>query len=59
MKAYGGIDGIAPFLTSVLDGGKRSISNFGHFPHGLRASGNHFVGGWVNPKAGQDAVDKR
>jgi hypothetical protein len=45
--------GIAPpFLTSGLDG-QWSASRLGRF-----TSGAHYIGGWVDPKAGLDAVEK-
>jgi hypothetical protein len=46
-------------LTSALDGGEWSASRLGRFIPRGRAPGNHWVGGWVSPKAGLDAVVKR
>jgi len=44
------------FLTSALDGGKWSASRLSS---GERAIGNHWVGSWVGPRAGLDAVANR
>jgi hypothetical protein len=47
--------GIAPsFLTFALDGGEWSASRLCHF-----TPGTHWIGGWVGPRAGLDAVEKR
>jgi hypothetical protein len=51
MKAYRG--------TSALDGGEWSASHPGRFTPKERASGTHWIGGWVDPKAVLDAVVKR
>jgi hypothetical protein len=40
------------FLTSALDGGKWLASR----PE-ERAPGTHWIGGWVGPRAGPDAVE--
>jgi hypothetical protein len=57
MKMYGS-EGIAPpFLTSALDGGEWSISSPGCFTPRERAPVVHWVGGWMGPRAGRDAVD--
>jgi hypothetical protein len=54
-----GCRGIAPpFLTSVLDGGEWSASRSGRFIPGEGASGTHWMGGWVGPRAGLDRVKK-
>jgi hypothetical protein len=51
-----GID--LPFLNSALDGGEWSASRPGSFNLGKRASfGTHYMGGWVGPRAGLDAVE--
>jgi hypothetical protein len=58
MKTYGGSGSIAaPFLTSALDGSKSSASRPGRFIP--RYPGIHWIGGWVGPGAGLDAVEKR
>jgi hypothetical protein len=60
MKAYGGIDvWIHTFLTSALDGGEWSGSRPCCFTPGERAPGTHWIGGWVDPRAGLDDVEKR
>jgi hypothetical protein len=52
--------GIAPpFLTSVLDGGELSASCPCCFTPGETASGTHWIGDWVAPRAGLDVVEKR
>jgi hypothetical protein len=45
--------------TSALDGSERSDSRSGRFNTGIRASCMHWIGIWVNPKAGLDAVARR
>jgi hypothetical protein len=53
MKAYGGVGGVAPpFLTSALDRGERSASRPCSFIPEERASGTHWIGGWVARRAG-------
>jgi hypothetical protein len=54
MKAYGGVDVYTFFLTSALVGGERSALRPGQF-----TSGTHWIGGWVDPRAGLDDVEKR
>jgi hypothetical protein len=46
-------------MTLVLDGGKWSASRLGRFTPGERAPSTHWIGGWVNPRAGLDDVEKR
>jgi hypothetical protein len=46
-------------LTSALDGGKWSASRPGRFTTRKGASGTHWIGGWVGPRAVLDAVMKR
>jgi hypothetical protein len=46
-------------LTSALDGGEWSPSRTGRFTSRGRVPGNHWIGGWVRPRAGLDAVVKR
>jgi hypothetical protein len=50
MKTYGGVD---VFLTSALFGGAWSASR----PCRL-TPGTHFIGGWVDPRAGLDDMEK-
>jgi hypothetical protein len=55
-----GNGGIAPLtLTSALDGGEWSASRPGRFTPKERASGTHWIGGWVGPRAVLDGVVKR
>jgi hypothetical protein len=59
MKAYGGVDVyIHIFLTSALAGGEWSASRPGRYIPGERAPGTHRIGGWVDPRAGLDDVEK-
>jgi hypothetical protein len=46
-------------LTSALDGDEWSASRLGRFTPRERAPGTHWIGGWVDPRAGLDAVVKR
>jgi hypothetical protein len=58
MKAYGGEDvEIHVFLTSTL-GGKWLASRPCHFTAGNRALGTHWLGGWVDPRASLDDMEK-
>jgi hypothetical protein len=60
MKAYGGVDvWTHVFLTSALVGGEWSASRPGRFTLGERAPDTHWIGGWVDPRAGLDNVEKR
>jgi hypothetical protein len=60
MKAYGGVDVyIHIFLTSALAGGERSTSRPDRFITGKRVAGTHWIGGWLDPRAGLDDVEKR
>jgi hypothetical protein len=59
MKMYGGLDRYTQvFLTSAPVGGEWSASRPGRFTPGEKVPGNHWVEGWVDPKAGQDDVKK-
>jgi ribosome modulation factor len=51
MKTYGGGTD-APFWISALDGGE--LSAYTHFN-----PGNHWIGGWVGPRAGLEAVKRK
>jgi hypothetical protein len=54
MKVYGGVDvWIHIFLTSALAEGGWSASRPGRF-----APRNHWIGGWVDPRAGLDDMEK-
>jgi hypothetical protein len=58
MKTYGGVDVyIHIFLTSALVGGEWSASRPCHFTPG-KAPGTHSIGGWVDPIAGLDDMEK-
>jgi hypothetical protein len=60
MKAYGGVDvQIHIFLTSALVGGEWSASRPGRYNPGKRAPGTHWIGGWVEPKAGLNNVNRK
>jgi hypothetical protein len=50
---------IQAFLTSALDVGEWSASRPGRFTPRERASGTHWTGGWVDPRAGLEAVVKK
>jgi hypothetical protein len=43
-------------LTSVLDGDEWLASCPGRFTRRERAAGTHWIGGWVGPRAGLEAV---
>jgi hypothetical protein len=43
-------------FTSALDGGECSASRPGRFTRRERASSTHWIGGWVGPRTGLDAV---
>jgi hypothetical protein len=47
------------FLTLALAGGEWSASHPGRFTPEERASGTQWIGGWVDPRAGLDDVEKR
>jgi hypothetical protein len=60
MKEYGGVDvQIHIFLTSALAGGECSASRPGRFIPGEGAPRTHWIGGWVDTRAGLDDVKKR
>jgi hypothetical protein len=60
MKTYGGVDvWIHIVLTSALVGGEWSALRPGRFTPGERAPGTHSIGGWVDPRAGLDDMEKR
>jgi hypothetical protein len=47
-----------PFLTSGLDGVEWSALHTSRFTREERAPCTHWIGGWVGPRAGLDAVQK-
>jgi hypothetical protein len=60
MKAYGGVDvQIHIFFTSALVKGESSVSRPCNFYPRERATGIHWIGGCVKPRAGLNAVEKR
>jgi hypothetical protein len=60
MKMYVGMDvPIHIFLTSALVGGQWSASCPCRFMPGERIPGTHWIGVWVDPKAGLDDVEER
>jgi len=60
MMAYWGSGGITPrILISALDGCEWSASQPGRFTPRERATDIHWIGGWVGPRAGLEAVVKR
>jgi hypothetical protein len=60
MKAYVGVDvWIHIFLTSAVVGGEWSVSRHGRFTPWERVPGTHWIGGWVDPRAGLDHLEKR
>jgi hypothetical protein len=46
-------------LTAALDGGEWSASCPGLFTPREKTPGTHWIGGWVDPRAGLDMVSKR
>jgi hypothetical protein len=44
--------------VSSLEGGEWSASRPGRFTTGESASGTHWIGGWVGPRADLEAVEK-
>jgi hypothetical protein len=60
MKAYGGVNvQIYIFVTSALAGSEWSASRPCRFTPEERAPGTHCLGGWVDPRAGLDDLEKR
>jgi hypothetical protein len=58
-KAYGGVDVYTHvFLTTALVGGEWSASRNGRFTPGESAPGTLWIGGWVDPRAGVDDMEK-
>jgi hypothetical protein len=47
------------FLTLALVGGEWSVSRPGRFTPEERDPSTHWIGGWVDPRAGLDDVEKR
>jgi hypothetical protein len=60
MNTYGGMDVyIHVFLTSALVEGEWSASRPCRFTPGERAPGTHWIGGWLDPRAGLDDTESR
>jgi hypothetical protein len=60
MKMYGGVEvQIHVFLNSALVGGEWSVSRRGRFTQGEEAPGTHWIGGWMDPRAGLDDEERR
>jgi hypothetical protein len=57
MWGSGGIT--PPFLISALGGGEWSDLRSGRFTPVERARGNHWIGSWVGPIAGLDAMKRK
>jgi hypothetical protein len=58
MKVYRGVDvQMHIFLTSALAGGEWWASRLARFTLG-ESPGTHWIGGWVDPRAGLDYVQK-
>jgi hypothetical protein len=58
MRTNGGVEvQLHSFLTKALDGDKWSASHPYRLTLGKRAPGTHWIGGWVGPRAGLDAVE--
>jgi hypothetical protein len=52
----GGI--VSSFLTSTLDGGEWSASRPYRFTSEERSRGTRWIGCWIDPRAGQDDMEK-
>jgi hypothetical protein len=46
------------FLTSAVIGGEWSASRTGRFNPGEGATSTHWIGVWVDPRAGLDDLEK-
>jgi hypothetical protein len=57
MKTCDGVE--VSFLTSALDGGEWLASLPCRFTPGKKVSGAHWIGDWMAPRRGLDAVEKR
>jgi hypothetical protein len=59
IKTYWGVEvELHAFLTAALDGGEWSASRSGRFTPREKASGTHWLGGWVGPRVVLDTVVK-
>jgi hypothetical protein len=59
MKAYWGSGGIDPCIIDLDTRWSWSASRPGNFIPRERAPGTHWIGDWVGPRDGLDAVVKR
>jgi hypothetical protein len=60
MNTYWGIGGIAPRILDLgTRWGEQSASRSGRLTPRERAPGSHRIGGWVDPRAGLDAMVRR
>jgi hypothetical protein len=60
MKTYGGVEiQLHPFSTSALDGGEWSASRPCRFTQDELAPGTHWIGGWLGPRTGLEAMEKK
>jgi hypothetical protein len=60
MKTYGGVDvSVHVFLASTLVGGEWSASRPFRFTPGETIPDAHWIGGWVDPRAGLDDIEER
>jgi hypothetical protein len=58
-KYIWGSGGIAhAVLTSAVDGGEWSVSCRDYLTPRERVPGTHWIGGWVGPRVGLDALEK-
>jgi hypothetical protein len=59
-KTYVGMEvQIQVFLSLALHGSELSVSRPGRFTPGERVICTHWIGGWLDPRAGLDMVSKR
>jgi hypothetical protein len=58
MKAYGS-GCVDPHFLDLGTGGEWSTSRPGRFTLGERAPGTHWIGGWVDLRAGLDDLENR
>jgi hypothetical protein len=54
---YGGADVYPILLTLALVGGEWSAPRLSTLPPGERAPGTHWIGGWVDSRAGLDDME--
>jgi hypothetical protein len=59
METYGGVGIAPPFLTSTLGRGELSASRPGRFNPGEVATDTYWIGSWMGPRTGLEAVEKR